>query len=226
MNARARNSQVEATLNHPCAAQVEAKLAALRSDVSRLRMCNAAKDDVATMSPATAAAFGSSPKSEDAVDVPLVAAAIANVEWAADDAAEAKLSGDVFKAGFLDVEATPGAGARRLSCALAPTTFDGDGVYVGPALIAYARGGSEKGDKGKRPVARWLLDGCVAVRRPRDDAGTVVHVEFPERVAPTLVLAAPSERDGVAWVDRGAGKGCDIGQLQRLVSRSFPTHFG
>ena len=32
-----------------------------------------------------------------------------------------------------------------------------------------------------------------------------------------------------AWLDavlRGAGNGCDIGQLQRLLSRSFPTRFG
>ena len=78
-------------------------------------------------------------------------------------------------------------------------------------------------------------------RVPGDHGGCVERratfgglCEFDGRVSLALfkgrlllyARANTNPRGGGRWVQVGAGKGCDIGQLHRLLSRSFSTPFG
>ncbi|KAH8094088.1 hypothetical protein JL720_4077 [Aureococcus anophagefferens] len=103
------------------------------------------------------------------------AAAIAAVEWTLDAAAEATLAGAVVKLGFLEQN------GERGFYGLAPTTFDDDGVYVGPAIRRYDRGDP---NSPRAVVDAHLLDGCVAVAAD----GDAFRVDFPPAVAETLVF--------------------------------------
>ena len=80
------------------------------------------------------------------------------------------------------------------------------------ALYRYARELPETIDEGHFDVCKLA---CRALgTRSAEEA-------WPE------ALAAPAVRVlRVAAVDRRAGKGCEGGQLQKLLSRSFSTHFG
>ena len=117
------------------------------------------------------------------------ARAIAAVEWTLDAAAEATLAGAVVKLGFLEQN------GERGFYGLAPTTFDDDGVYVGPAIRRYDRGDP---NSPRAVVDAHLLDGCVAVAAD----GDAFRVDFPPAVAAPLTFRACSAADAETWALR------------------------
>ena len=81
------------------------------------------------------------------------------------------------------------------------------------------------GYRGLNDYPFWTDEPSFNTSRSR---GALISKAMAHQAA--LVRATPG-REGdecvtYVWAEARAGKGCDIGQLQRFLSRSFSTRFG